>query len=155
MACLARIVNHVHDGKETDLVYIQGICRARVHRELISGLPDEFVRLELLRDYVSTDPVIDRTHRRTELFTVFRQIYPQIRRNDLFQNWAAEDLPLGQLCDQLTGALRVESARMQQILAEVDIDCRSDLLLALLRELAKKRREPEFAQPSIPGFSSN
>jgi len=153
--CVARIVTPTFYTPAANCIHIGGVCRARVlsrhqtdgsyQRGTIAARPDHYVMA----------PVIDRRRRHEELLAAFRELFPHIVRNDLFQLWADDHLALGELCDQIADQLPIAASRKQPLLAEPNVDQRSDLLLAQLRELLRGQREATLEQSAIPQFSVN
>ncbi|QDT46697.1 ATP-dependent protease La (LON) domain protein [Symmachiella dynata] len=153
--CVARIVTPTFFTPAANCIHIEGICRARV----LSGHPaDGSYQQGMLAarpDHYVTTPVIDRRRRHEELLAVFRELFPHILRNDLFQLWADDHFSLGKLCDQIADQLPLAPSCKQSLLAESNVDLRSDLLLAQLRELHRGQREATIEQSAIPQFSVN
>jgi Lon protease-like protein len=153
--CVARIVTPTFFAPAANHIQIQGVCRALLISRQQTDAAYQHVTIETRPDHYATAPVIDRRRRHDELLAAFRGLFPHIVRNDLFQLWANADLALGELCDQIADQLPLAPLGKQRLLAESNVDLRSDLLLAALRELLRGQRDAAAAQSAIPRFSAN
>jgi uncharacterized protein len=153
--CVARIVTPTFITPAANCIHIEGVCRARVLSRHPADDSYQQGMLEARPDSYVMTPVIDRRRRYEELLAAFRELFPHILRNDLFQLWADDQLALGELCDQIADQLPLAPPGKQSLLAEPNVDLRSDLLLAQLRELLRGQREATIEQSAIPQFSVN
>jgi Lon protease-like protein len=153
--CLGRIAaeEKLSDGRY--YLILQGVARARVVSEEESGLPYRMARLELRPDRVLPVPMIDRENRRREIVEAFRDLYPRAELDHLLHEAADTSASLGTVCDLVASALRLTPDQTQEILAEEDVDARSDLVLSRLRELRRKAQGPPAPKRFPPGFSEN
>ena len=154
--CLGSVVSHerLEDGRYYLLT--QGISRARLIGEVETDLPYRIARLELLQDIYPAKPVIDRTRRQQELVNGFRELFPKIDLDSSLIYALEADVPLGELCDVIAHALRLESGLAQQVLEQPDVDQRSDLLLDLLRHINRKDKLAGTKSTTFPpSFSAN
>ncbi|TWU12377.1 ATP-dependent protease La (LON) domain protein [Symmachiella macrocystis] len=153
--CVARIVTPMFFSPAANCIHIQGVCRAQINSRHPADDLSQRATITARPDHYAMTPVIDRHRRHEELLAAFRELFPHILRNDLFQLWAGDQLTLGELCDQLADQLPLAPSHKQSMLAEPNVDLRSDLLLAQLRELLRGQREATIEQSANPQFSVN
>lgn len=134
---------------------LQGLARARVLSEERGDLPYRVGRLELRPDRVPAAPTVDRANRRREIMEAFRDLHPRAELDKLLHEAVDATTSLGLLCDVVASALRLTPSRSQEILAEEDVDLRSDLVLARLRESRRKAQGPPRPKTFPPDFSEN
>ncbi len=153
--CLARIVNPLRPADLQDRIQMTGIARARVISELRSATDYRLGQLEIVADHCSAKPQIDRRQRKVELISLLRLLVPHVIRNDLFQIWIDEEPPLGSICDMIANLLCLDPQKKQELLAERDVDLRSDLLLDRLRTMYRRQRILPTTGPAVPTFSAH
>jgi Lon protease-like protein len=155
MACLGKISNEerLPDGKFN--LMLHGLQRAVVVEETPADKPYRVARLELYKDFYPEPPVIHRDARRLELLSAFRRLFPEPDYDQAINGLTEANLPLGVLCDVLSFALQLNPERKQELLEEVDVDQRSDLLLTRLRENLRKPRRKRVRKLFPPPFSMN
>lgn len=154
MVCLGRITieQRLPDGRFN--LILQGLTRAAIVAEEKTDRPYRVGRLELRPDEYVRQPAIDRRHRKQELLARFREMYPHMELDDALHQAFDSEIPLGVVCDVLAGAMRMETEAALEILKAIDVDQRSDLLLAQLRTII--RSAPNHAiRPFPPPFSVN
>lgn len=153
--CLGRITaeERLSDGRY--YLILQGAARARVVMEEPVNLPYRVARLEILPDRLSASPIVDRDNRRREVMEAFRDLYPRAELDKLLHEAVDAPVSLGLVCDIVASALKLSPEQSQEILAEEDVDLRSDLVLARLRELRRKAQAPPRPKTFPPGFSEN
>ena len=153
--CLTSVVaeEHLDDGRYYLLV--QGVVRSKVLSEEKSDLPYRIARLELRPDLLPAVPTIHRENRRRELLEAFRDLGDRPDLDKLLHEICDPMVPLGQFCDLLASSLNLSAARMQALLAEPNVDVRSDLLLNFLRELRRAARDGGRPRTFPPDFSRN
>ena len=153
--CLGRIIaeEKLPDGRF--YLILQGVSRARVLGEEPTDLPYRVARLELRPERTPAHPLIDRENRRREILETFRDLFPRVDLDKLLHEVLDATVSLGLVCDVVASAMRLPPEQAHEILAEEDVDLRSDLVLARLREL--RRMGPAAAKPPKfpPGFSAN
>jgi len=134
MVCLGRITaDERFESGEFNIV-VTGIHRGVITDELQTDLPYRTAQLELYRDFYSVDPLVNRDVRHHELLVNFRKLFPKSRADSLFSQVLEADIPLGVTCDLLAAAVALPLSDKQMLLEELDVDSRSDLLLAKIRE---------------------
>lgn len=155
VVCLGRITadERLADGRY--YLILQGLARARVISEEAAGLPYRVARLEIRPDRVAAAPAIDRENRRREIFEAFRDLHPKAELDKLLHEAVDATVSLGLACDIVASAIRLSPDQVQEILAEEDVDRRSDLVLARLRELRRKAQGPPRPKKFPPDFSAN
>ena len=153
--CLGRIgaEEQLSDGRF--YLVLQGLSRARVVREESSDLPYRTATLELRPDRVLTSSTLDRENRQREILEAFRDLYPRLDLDRILQEALDTTVGLGLMCDVIASALKLPPEQSQQLLAEDDIDLRSDLVLMRLRELRRRARENPKRVTFPPEFSVN
>ena len=85
----------------------------------------------------------------------FQQIVADIDLDSsLIQALESDGIPLGELCDVIAHAMRLDAQKAQRLLEQVDVDQRSDLVLELLKHQC---RPPKYASKRTfpPIFSMN
>jgi Lon protease-like protein len=153
--CLASIVSPAHLESGHYSLLVQGHCRARSVTLLNTDTPYRTALLDLKPDYYPEEPVIHREHRQLELIEHYSRIFTDHVSEPTYFHQLHRDIELGMLCDTLAGSLPLESPLQQLILAEQDVDQRSDLLLSFLKSIVRQQqRDPAAAIPSN-GFSLN
>ena len=152
--CLGQIVaeERLSDGRYCLL--IQGICRAQLLSEVETSLPYRVGQVSLVKDLYPTIPVIDRNRRQQELVHYFQQIVADIDLDSSLIQALESGVPLGELCDVIAHAMRLDAQKAQRLLEQVDVDQRSDLVLELLKHQC---RRPKFDAKRTfpPKFSLN
>ena len=83
----------------------------------------------------------------------FRSLYPDINLEKFFGDFEETAVPFGMLCDILGYALRLPPDVVQDILSEVDVDERSELILQHIRAARRADAQPPSDFP--PKFSQN
>ena len=153
--CLGRVMldREMDDGKY--IIIIRGLCRARIKAEKLTKTPYRQVDLELKFDKYSDTPEIQRANRRAELLETLISTLPGAEGNRETTEAALRDLPLGVLADLIASTLKIPTETMISILAESNVDLRTDLLLDLLREQKRNQREQGPTRKFPPEFSEN
>jgi len=155
MVCLGRITadEKLEAGKYN--IVVTGIHRAVVVEELDTELPYRMAKLELYRDFYSTEPLVNHKTRQHELLQLFRGLFPNTRSDSLLSQVLEADLPLGVLTDLMAAVLKVDPIQKLPLLEELDVDLRSDLLLDHLRRMAAVHRSTGGRRVFPPSFSVN
>jgi Lon protease-like protein len=153
--CLAKIVaeERLDDGRFHLLT--QGLCRAKLTGEQQTDLPYRIGNVEVIEDEYPLPPVIDRIRRQQELVSAFRQIFPNLDMDADLLSTMEEEVPLGELCDVIAHALRLDPFHAHRLLEQSDVDQRSDLVLQLLKLQCRKPILPTGQRTFPPGFSLN
>lgn len=153
--CLAQVVANecLEDGRYNLLT--QGVCRARLIDEEQTDLPYRIGRLEFVEDEYPLPPVIDRIRRQQELVSAFRLIFPNLDLDGDLLSTMEEGVPLGELCDVIAHAMRLDPFHAHRLLEQADVDQRSDLLLELLKLQCREPLLPIGQRTFPPGFSLN
>ncbi|MEW4530515.1 LON peptidase substrate-binding domain-containing protein [Maioricimonas sp. JC845] len=155
VVCLGRITldQKLEDGRYVLLV--RGIARARVISEDTTSRPYRVGQLELLEDRYPQDPVIDRKSRRDELLELFYELYPGDASHQTVQPFLERELGLGALCDLLAYVSHLPAERAASVLAELNVDARSDLVLDEMRSRLRTQQARQRSETFPPDFSVN
>jgi len=153
--CLGRVMldREMDDGKY--IIVIRGLCRARVRAEKLSMTPYRQVELDLRFDKYSDAPEIQRANRRAELLETLIATLSGAEGNRETTEAALRDLPLGVLADLIASSLKIATETMVSILAESNVDLRTDLLLEILKAQNRSQRESGPTRKFPPDFSAN
>ncbi len=154
IVCVGRIAveEKLPDGRFN--LALHGLCRARIETELDTDLPYRTAELILMPDWYPSEPTIDRRHRQQELLAGAVEVLPELQSNPLLHQLLDADLSLGVLCDVLAHSLGLSTDDAQLLLAEADVDVRSDQVLAHLRQ--RQRQQAAGISPGFPpAFSRN
>ncbi|QDU39271.1 Lon protease 2 [Maioricimonas rarisocia] len=155
VVCLGRITldQQLEDGRY--MLLVRGISRARVVSEDTTSRPYRIGQLELLEDRYPQDPMIDRKARRDELLDLFYELYPGDASHQTVQPFLERELGLGALCDLLAYVSHLPAERAAAVLAELNVDARSDLVLDEMRTRLRSQTARERSEPFPPDFSVN
>lgn len=147
--CLGRVVadERLDDGRYCLL--LQGQCRAKLLTEIATDLPYRTGILEPIADRYSPEPVIDRDHRKLELVRHFSSMFPQLGDDQKLLAALDTDVALGELCDVIAHAMRLESQIAWRLLEQADVDERSELILELLKLQCRDTPRPPGFPPSF------
>ncbi|NQV26080.1 MAG: LON peptidase substrate-binding domain-containing protein [Rhodopirellula sp.] len=152
--CLGKVIanEQLEDGRH--YLMLQGLRRAKLVTELETDLPYRLGMMEVVEDVYPQIPVIDREHRQEELVDWFRKAYPKLGLETDLILALGSGIQLGELCDVIAHSLKLPSEDAQRLLAQADVDQRSDLVLEMLK--LQFRGTFEFAGREFPpGFSLN
>ena len=156
MVCLGRITAEEQLPNGRYNLVLSGMLRAVVIQEEVTDLPYRTAQMELYRDLYSQKFLpSQRDERRRDLLLAFRRLYPRSHVDSLFAQMLDADLPLGMLCDLLANALQINSNAKQELLEEVDVDLRSELLLSMIDDLAAVATVSASNSSFSPKFSLN
>ena len=142
VACLTRILTHkkLPDGR-FDLL-LHGVCRVRIHDELLAKTLYRQVRVEALPDALGKEP----PSLRRGLRDAVRPWLPRQKgAMAQFNALMGSDKPLGALCDIIAFALGLPPEIKQLLLETLDVPQRADLLI---HSLKAARAEPQVAETS-------
>ncbi len=131
---------------------LRGLCRARIVAELDLPEPYRSAELKLLPDRYSEYETIDRANRQRELLAGALELMPELNAAPVLHKLMEADIPLGVLCDLIAHSLQLSPDDAQELLSEIDVDSRSDLVLQFLRQRCRgraaglmERFPPEFS----------
>lgn len=155
VVCLARITNEqkLPDGRYNFLVY--GLCRARVVEELQTGKPYRIARLEPLADVEMPAGVAAKRLRRRLKKQVDRWFAPQPSALKQLRKLLKNGSALGAVADVCGAALPLDIGLRQELLEEVGVGPRVELLLSHLEVATPPGGAPEPPRKFPPEFSSN
>lgn len=155
MVCLGRITAEERLPSGRYNLVLTGLQRAVAVQEQVTDLPYRTARLELYRDLYPLSTTTNRDVRRKELLLSFRRLFPGSHAEGMFARMFDADIPLGALCDMLANSLQVDFSVKQELLEEVDVDRRSELLLTRIREAVVENSLQDLAPTFPPKFSLN
>jgi uncharacterized protein len=152
--CLGKVIanDQLEDGRH--YLMLQGLRRAKLVTELETDLPYRLGMLEVVEDYYPQTPLIDRERRQEELVDWFRRAYPKLGMEADIIHALGSGMGLGDLCDIIAHSLKLPPNDAQQLLAQADVDQRSDLVLEMLKIQFRETLEPA-GRDFPPGFSLN
>ncbi len=147
--CLGKVVadERLDDGRY--YLLLQGVCRAKLVSEVSTDLPYRTGILEPISDQYAAKPVIDRDHRKQELVSHFSSLFPQLGIDQKLLLALDTDVELGELCDVIAHAMRLDSSVARRLLEQSDVDERSELILELLKLQCRDRPQPPDFPPSF------
>jgi uncharacterized protein len=130
--CLGTVTvdERLEDGRYN--IIVQGLCRARVRRELATSEPYRVGQLQLLHDEQPHPESACWESYRRHLIAAFQERFPQLTHNVDLQRAVREDLSLGVLADLLASSLQLETPDAAEILAETDVRSRCEWVLERL-----------------------
>lgn len=152
--CLGKVISNeqLEDGRH--YLMLQGLRRAKLVTELETDLPYRLGMLELIPDVYPQTPIIDRGRRQEELVDWFRKAYPKLGMEADIIHALGSGIQLGELCDVIAHSLKLPPENAQQLLAQADVDQRSDLVLEMLK-LQFRGTFENAGREFPPGFSLN
>jgi uncharacterized protein len=159
IVCVGQIIAHekLEDGRY--LLMLRGLCRAEILEEVSTDEPYRIGRLKELKKVIPSVSAFCRNKRRQDLLDALSQLCPQTEHRPALAPLLASDICLGELCDILAFALKMPAHESYRVLAEIDIDRRSEFVLQVIRrrlELARTTPPPGVRQQCFPpGFSCN
>lgn len=154
IVCLAKIVadERLDDGRYYLLT--QGISRAKLVAEEETDRPYRIGRLELIQDVYPHEPVIDRSRRQLELVSGFRSLFPDLASDASLMAALESSVPLGELCDVIAHAMKLETGDALRLLEQADVDQRSDIVLQFLKYQCREMSQ-RGSRTFPPKFSLN
>lgn len=146
IGCLTEIISFRFDDDHNAVVVIKGLYRSRVKSKSDGG----FASQELSDSYpAATQP--HRRQQRERLLAAFEKRFPPITENHILTPAISYDLPFGQLCDLLAASCQLSEENYACLLAETDVDQRSEVLLQILLS----EQSSESKSLVIPTFTLN
>lgn len=133
MTCLGEIAAEEKLPNGRYNIILRGLFRAVVIEEVPGDTPYRVGRLELYKDFYPRDALIDRDARRHELLLGLHRLFQHTDVRSLVTTLMQSAIPLGILCDIMAALLRTDAESKQQILDEVDVDQRSELMSMQLK----------------------
>ena len=155
MMCLGKITAEERLPSGRYNIILEGLQRAVLVEEPSSDRPYRTGKFELYRDLYSREPLIDRDLRSRELLHEFRGLVTADSVDGMLSQLLDANIPLGILCDLLANALQTSVEVKQEILEELDVDLRSDLLLMRIRETLRVAKAQRNTRTYPPPFSLN
>jgi Lon protease-like protein len=155
VVCVGKIVvdEKLPDGRY--LLMLRGLCRARIVEEQEGEEPFRLATLQEVPDVMFTASRIDRDARRVGLMSLFRRMFPGLASQPGLAPFLQDDVSLGTLCDLLAFSLQLSNAESYSVLAESNIDLRSDLVLDFLNDRIRAHRASASEVTYSAAFSAN
>lgn len=157
IVCVGKIAAHekLDDGRY--LLMLRGLYRAEVLDEISGDEPYRLGRLKELKKIIPNVSKFCRDKRRSDLMEALSQLCPQTATRPALAPLLASDICLGELCDVLAFALKMPSHESYRVLAEIDIDKRSEFVLQVIRKRLQERSStpPPGKKGYPPNFSPN
>jgi Lon protease-like protein len=154
MVCLGRITAEERLESGHYHLILQGLQRAVITEEVETDQPYRTARLKLQRDLYVPGPEDGELLLRSELLAGFRRVFPQLAVDHELQQIFETETPLGVLCDIIAYALRLPPEYAQELLAELRVARRCQLLLERIQETAAHPGS-KMSGGSPPKFSQN
>jgi ATP-dependent Lon protease len=150
VVCIGRVVTYSREPNGDFKLMLRGMRRAQIEDELADPTrPFRRAHVRVLDDRYSPLNAHERAPLQQRLVENFSQFFPadsEMRRP--YDQLLGSPLPLGPLTDILAFSVGFDVAFKQQLLAELDVDRRAQMLLEALDSVARPRDFP-------PGFSAN
>lgn len=140
--CLGRIAAHAQQADGRYNIFLQGVRRAIVKREIPSSKLYREADVALLRDVYRTEAAAERVQLQRELLDSFRRQAPaSSSMQEQFEQATGRPMQLGGLTDVIAFSLGLDLRTKQELLNEVDVDQRAEFLISVLqlREQARQR----------------
>lgn len=157
-ACLGRIVSHVRLDNGRYNLLLAGVVRARIERELKTGVPFRVADVQWQTDQYANPKSSTLERLRDRLLELFRLVHPSgLAAQKTIQNLLRDHVTLGMLTDVITFGLRLPVATKQQLLDCPEVERRAKLLVRCMESLSEAAFQ-EGSGPSLtfpPDFSLN
>ncbi|MEL7499580.1 MAG: LON peptidase substrate-binding domain-containing protein [Planctomycetota bacterium] len=154
--CIAQIVEEVRQEDGRYNLFVLGVQRARILREIDSEKPYRLARVEVLP--APNDGDDEFPGAREELLKDFVELAKTQDHwdADVLAKFVDPELPLSRMVDMIAYTAGVESEFRQRVLATDELGPRIILVSKLLQDLLKYVRRPEPAKRDFPPkFSAN
>ena len=157
VACLGRVTTHhqLEDGAYN--VLLLGLCRVWLVEEVEPGSSFREAEVELWKDYCPPQEAAGRGALQRKLRNAFVKVLPMLPdAQEQLDQLLGSDVSLGVLTDVISYMLDIDLAAKEELLAQVDVHRRAELLLGHLAAAAEDRepaRSGALAFP--PQFSAN
>lgn len=150
VACLGRITHHEHlpDGRYN--LRLRGVARLKLADELTTGKLYRSAQATILPDEIQSDLARVTAVRRNLAEAVLSRFEAGSPAYQHLLAMFAGDTPLGPLCDMLGYALPLPPTLKQQLLAEVRVETRAEILTHAMRTTL-----PDPSRKFPPEFSPN
>jgi Lon protease-like protein len=149
-ACLAKVVTYQRQQDGCYNVLLVGLRRFRIEEELPSEKPYREAKVALLEDCTDSEHTRDYQTLQTELLEKFRDSLTQ--EHGPVDELLSAEIPLEALTDLMSFSVPLEHHLKCQLLGEVDVQRRAELLLQALRT---NRLPSPRGDSHLPPFSAN
>ncbi len=151
--CLGRIAAHTQQSNGRYNIFLQGVYRAQVSRELPAKKSYREAQVDLVEDSYPSAGAAQRVETQRELLRRFRHLVPaSSKMSEQFEQCTNQPPQLGLLTDVIAFTANLDFALKQQLLMETNVDLRAETLLNYLRDresardaLARRRFPPDFS----------
>ena len=152
VVCVGRVVSHAEESQGRHNILLMGIRRAQIRRELATNRPYREAEVRMLGDYVPAADAQPRQRLRGKLVDSFRSYLPTtVAVQQQFEQLLSSHVPLGVLTDIVAFTIKLEVQVKQQLLQQLNVDRRAELLLTQLEQSPPQRHDslryfpPEFS----------
>ncbi|MBX9787441.1 MAG: LON peptidase substrate-binding domain-containing protein [Pirellulales bacterium] len=157
VACLGRVATYhrLADGRYNLL--LQGLKRVALVRELPPTKLFREAEVQVCEDNYPLEATAQRPALQRDLLQAFRHALPRLPEGmDQLEHLLRADVSLGMLTDLAAYTLELPLDIKQRLLAEPNVDCRAQTLLAELRSLPAASGESSAGRAKFPpDFSCN
>lgn len=128
--CIGRIISHTPTDDGRHNILLAGLQRATIVQDLDSGTMFRQAKVQPLEDMIPEEFLANASDHRRALMNVFRSVIPQdAAQSKAFSDLLTQQLPLGILADIIGYAANIPIELKQQLLAEVNVQTRFELLM--------------------------
>jgi uncharacterized protein len=154
VACLGRIATYQKQPEGRYNLLLLGVRRIGIVRELPPNKSFREAQVEILEDVYPKAGAPARPRLQRKLVQSFQKLMPQMASSHpQLEQLLGSDVSLGMLTDFVAYTLELSLRVKEQLLAETNVDTRTELLLEAMRALRTAQDEPSRDFP--PLFSEN
>jgi ATP-dependent Lon protease len=156
VVCIGRVATHVPTGDGKHDILLAGLCRAKIVRERAATRSFRTADVEVLDDRYPAAGTSQRPKLQQELIQILRDMFPksgEVRKQ--FEQLLGSQLPLGALTDIIAFSVDLDIQFKQQLLSELNVDGRAEMLLAHFQRKRAAQDEPHSSLRFPPDFSEN
>jgi ATP-dependent Lon protease len=155
VTCLGRVMAHARLENGRYNILLHGLRRAAIVREFPPERAFRLAEVAILEDLYPAGNADGRTRMQAEILSAFRQLGSQSEEaKEQVDELLGKQVPLGELVDIVAYTLPLKSVFKQQLLAEWNVDIRSDMLLRQIQS-AGQAASAAGDSPFPPSFSQN
>jgi len=151
---LGRIIAHERLDDGRFVLVLRGLSRVRLVQEERVPLRYRVGKLELCHDTTPDTATFDRQARADSIVSLFCQLFPGHKYQQLLKSAISGDVPLSALCDIIASTIPASADLSQQFLDEFNSDSRSEMLWYFLKQ-AVSRKTDALKRSFPPDFSHN
>ncbi|MFO0939009.1 MAG: LON peptidase substrate-binding domain-containing protein [Gemmataceae bacterium] len=146
IACLGEIMTHekLPDGRYQ--LRLRGVTRIRLTREITDGTPYRVFQSEVAEEIKPTDLHVLSARRKDLSRAVLARFEPDSLTHRQLVDLFSSEATLGQVCDVISYSLPLPTELKYQLLAELRVTERVEILINALGQVRKNRKfPPEFS----------